>query len=83
VASLRRMGVLVTTIYASEAFVAYTIPGSGLTTELRAIRVSDRSALWKRGVGRFVKYFSSAVIVRRSASDLDCGALPVPRWQPE
>jgi hypothetical protein len=32
------MGVLATTIYAREALFAYTIPGCGLTTELRAIR---------------------------------------------
>jgi hypothetical protein len=38
------MGVLATTIYASEARFAYTIPGYGLTTELRAIRHIDRSS---------------------------------------
>jgi AraC-like DNA-binding protein len=38
------MGVLATTIYASEARFAYTIPGYGLTTELRAIRRCDRRA---------------------------------------
>src|SRR6516165_11443067 len=41
-ASLRRMGVLATTIYAREALFAYTIPGCGLTTEQRAIRGADR-----------------------------------------
>jgi hypothetical protein len=38
------MGVLLTSIYASEARFAYTVPGCGLTIELRAIRVSDRRA---------------------------------------
>src|SRR5262249_8731983 len=38
------MGVLATTNYASEALLAYPIPACGLTTELSAIRVSNRSA---------------------------------------
>jgi hypothetical protein len=44
-ASLLRMGVLVTTIYASEALFAHTIPGCRLTTELRAMHLIDWSRL--------------------------------------
>jgi hypothetical protein len=35
-------GVLAIPIYASEAILAYTIPGEGLAAELRALRRWDR-----------------------------------------